>query len=298
MNRTFADRVLVLYAMNMEAAVRTVRTDPVTGLIAGLTGQAALLATLAGTVGLGVSGWLVGLACGLVTNTTVAHGLTRSGMGAAGPADRVTLTRAILAGGVAALVADAFVRPAHVGALVALAVLALVLDAVDGWVARRTGTVSAFGARFDMEVDAFLIFVLSVYVARSVGPWVLVIGAARYASLAAGRLLPWLREAVPRRYWGKLVAAVQGVVLTVAAANLVPAPAIDVALLAALALLAESFGHDAWWLWHHRPLHATRRAEQRRIVVAGSTGRGRSLALAYAEQCAAPAPADGMLRSG
>ena len=39
------------------------------------------------------------------------------------------------------------------------------LDAVDGQVARRTGTVSALGARFDMEVDAFLILVLSVYVA-------------------------------------------------------------------------------------------------------------------------------------
>ena len=73
-----------------------------------------------------------------------------------------------------------------VAALVGLAVVALVLDGVDGWVARRTGTVSALGARFDMEVDAFLILVLSVYVAGSVGPWVLAIGAARYAFWAAG----------------------------------------------------------------------------------------------------------------
>ena len=64
--------------------------------------------------------------------------------------------------------------------LVSLATVALVLDAVDGWVARRTRTTGMFGARFDAEVDAFLILVLSVYVARSVGAWVLAIGVARY----------------------------------------------------------------------------------------------------------------------
>ena len=108
--------------------------------------------------------------------------------------------------------------------LVTLTVVALVLDAVDGWVARRTGTASAVGARFDMEVDAFLIFVLSVYVAQSVGAWVLAIGAARYAFVAAGWLLPWLREPPPPRYWCKVVAAIQGIVLTVAMADVAAGP--------------------------------------------------------------------------
>ena len=77
----------------------------------------------------------------------------------------MTLTRATLAVGVAALVADSFDQPAPVAMLVTLTVVALALDAVDGWVARRTRTASALGARFDGEVDAFLILVLSVYVA-------------------------------------------------------------------------------------------------------------------------------------
>ena len=51
-----------------------------------------------------------------------------------------------------------------------MATVALLLDAVDGQVARRTNTVSALGARFDMETDAFLVLVLSVYVAPIVGP--------------------------------------------------------------------------------------------------------------------------------
>ena len=50
----------------------------------------------------------------------------------------------------------------------------------------------------------------------------LAIGLARYALLAAGRLLPWLRRPLPPRYWCKVVAAVQGIVLTVAAAGVLP----------------------------------------------------------------------------
>ena len=118
---------------------------------------------------------------GLVTTAALTHGFIRSGRRTLGAANRVTLTRAALVGGVTALVADALVGSPNIPVIVGLAVVALILDGVDGWVARRTRTVSALGARFDMEVDAFLILVLSVYVAGSVGPWVLAIGAARYA---------------------------------------------------------------------------------------------------------------------
>ena len=162
--------------------MRAVQAGPATGLIA----QVLLLAALAGTVGLGGAGWVVGVACGVITNAALARGLSRHRSDRLGPADWVTLARATLAVGVAALTADSFDQPAPVAMLVALAVVALALDAVDGWVARRNGTTSALGARFDGEVDAFLILVLSVYVARSAGAWVLAIGAARYAFLAAG----------------------------------------------------------------------------------------------------------------
>ena len=171
-----------------------------------------------------------------------------------GPADWVTLARATLTVGVAALTAASFEQPVPVTMVVSLAVIALALDAVDGWVARRTRTTRS-GARFDAEVDAFLILVLSVYVARSAGAWVLAIGVARYAFLAAGWALPWLREPLPPRYWRKVVAATQGIVLTIAAANVLPPTVTEVALVAALVLLAESFGRDVWWLRSHR--HAT-----------------------------------------
>ena len=226
----------------------TLRSGPLVGLIV----QVVLLAALAGTVGLGAAGWSAGLAYGLVTFTALGHGLHRAGAAALGPADRVTLTRATLVGGVCALVADSFARPVPVGVLVGLAAVALALDAVDGKVARRTGTVSALGARFDMEVDAFLILVLSGYLARPVGVWVLAMGAMRYAYLLGSWVLPWLRGTLPARQWRKVVAATQGIVLAVAAAGVLPRPLTVAALAVALALLVESFGHDVGWLWLRR----------------------------------------------
>ena len=185
----------------------------------------------------------------------------------AGPADWVTLARATLAVGIAALIADSFRQPVPVTLLVSLAVVALVLDAVDGWVARRT-RMTTLGAHFDAEVDAFLILILSVYVARSTGAWVLAIGAARYVFLAAAWPLPWMRERLPARYWRKVVAAIQGIVLTIAAADVLSPALAKAALLAALALLAESFGRDVWWLWRRRHVARERGPLRAGIAVA------------------------------
>jgi phosphatidylglycerophosphate synthase len=171
------------------------------------------------------------------------------------PAMWVTAARAALAVGVAALVAASFAHDTPVALIVALAAVALALDLVDGWVARRTGTASALGARLDGEVDAFLILALSVYVGSVYGAWVVAIGAARYVFLLGEWLLPWMRALLPPRRWRKVVAATQGVVLTVAAAGVLPRGLTQAVLAAALALLAASFGECVWWLWRRR--HAT-----------------------------------------
>jgi phosphatidylglycerophosphate synthase len=214
----------------------------------GVVAQAALLAALGATVGLGPAGWAAGGAFAVGLWLLLGRGLRRSGLRAFGPANQVTLARAVLTGGVTALVADGFTRPVPVAAVAVLATVALVMDGVDGQVARRTGTASVFGARFDMEVDAFLILVLSVAVAADLGPWVLAIGALRYAFVAAAWALPWLRGPLPPRFARKAVAAVQGVVLAVAVAGVLPAALTVVAVAAALAALCWSFGRDVFGL--------------------------------------------------
>jgi len=231
--------------------VSAIRTGP----LAGLIGQVALLTALGLTTGLGAAGWLTGVACGVATCVWLQRGLASADRAAWRPADTVTLTRAVLVGGVAALTAQSFGHSVHIGLFATLTAVALALDAVDGYVARRTRTASSLGARFDMEVDAFLILVLSVFVTPQVGAWVLAIGLMRYALGVATAVIPFLRAPVPPRFWRKVVAAVQGVTLAVVAADLLPPALAEFALAAALSLLVESFGRDVWWLWRERAAH-------------------------------------------
>lgn len=220
-----------------------------TGPLVGFACLLVLLGALAAVTGLDVAGWVTGIACGAGLAVLLARAMAHHRRDGLGPADRVTLTRAVIACGVAALTADSFGGHAPVAILVTLSTIGLILDGVDGQVARRTGTVSAFGARFDMEVDAFLVMVLSVYVGSTTGWWVLAIGLARYLFVAASWALPWLRGSLPPRYWAKVVAAIQGITLTAAAAGFLPDAVTTVVLLIAMALLAESFGRQIWGLW-------------------------------------------------
>jgi phosphatidylglycerophosphate synthase len=219
----------------------------------GAGAQVLLLALLGTAIGLGPAGWLTGLAFAVGTWAVLTRALRRSWLQSFGAANRVTLARATLVGCVTALVADSFESPPPVTVLVALTTVALILDAVDGKVARRTGTSSALGARFDMEVDAFLILVLSIHVATSMGPWVLLIGALRYAFVAAARVMPWLSYGpLPPSTARKTVAAMQGIVLLVAGAGILPPLPAFAAVLTALVLLIWSFGRDIRWLWRVR----------------------------------------------
>jgi phosphatidylglycerophosphate synthase len=228
--------------------VRASQAGPAIGLIA----QVLLLAVLAATAGLGAAGWAVGLACAVIMAAALARGLARRRGDRLGPASWLTLARATLAVGVAALAADSFAHDTPVALLVTLAAVALVLDGADGWVARRTATATGLGARFDGEVDAFLILALSVYVAPALGAWVLAIGTARYLFGVGEWLVPWMRAPLPPRRWRRIVAAMQGIVLTVAAADVLPRGLMEALLVAALAALAASVGECVWWLSRHR----------------------------------------------
>ncbi len=229
--------------------------------------QLLILAWLGAACGVGSFGLLAGVVYAAGLLGLLAGAMRRAGKPALGPADVVTLARALLVGGVTALVVDGL----HTGStavvpLVGVAAVALALDAVDGQVARRTGTVSEVGARFDMEVDAFLILVLSVHVASIVGPWALAIGAMRYVFVAASWLLPWLNGTLPVSYVAKTVAALQGVVLVVASLPVLGLPAAAVLVAVALAFLGWSFGRSVLLLWSgHRRL-STRDAHQDVII--------------------------------
>jgi phosphatidylglycerophosphate synthase len=230
----------------------------------GLAGLVALLAGLTATVGVGRSAWAVGLGSAVLLGALVVRGLSNDGRQNLGPADLVTLTRGLLACAVAALTVQSLLGHDVTAALLALTVPALALDAVDGQVARRTRTVTQFGGRFDGEVDAFLILVLSAAAGPVVGWWVLAAGLVRYAFAVAGWVLPWMRAPLEYRHWRKVVTASVGILLTVAVAQVLPPALTLLAVLVALGLLAESFGRDVRWLWRHRvPAPAPSRSPRR-----------------------------------
>jgi phosphatidylglycerophosphate synthase len=165
-----------------------------------------------------------------------------------GAANYVTLCRALLTG---VLVWIAVVPPAsRLGWTAAwTAGLIAALDGVDGWLARRSGMSSAFGARFDMETDAALLLVLSALAWRydKAGAWVLLIGLMRYLFVAAGRLLPWLTAPLTPTRRGRVVAVVQ--MVTLAVMLVLPRPLASTAAATSLALLAWSFAVDIRRLW-------------------------------------------------
>jgi phosphatidylglycerophosphate synthase len=209
-------------------------------------------------------GWCAAFSYLLISTALLLRGMRNASVSRFGPANVVTAARSTLVGIITGIVAASFIAPIPVGMLVAVAVPALLLDAVDGWIARRTNSMTELGARFDMEVDAFLLLVLSAYVSQRLGVWVLAIGLMRYAFVAAGWIMPWMRGQLPFRYWRKVVTAAQGAALTIAAADVFPV--FDVVLVAiALALLVESFARDVLWLAVRRSRNApaTQQQDQR-----------------------------------
>jgi phosphatidylglycerophosphate synthase len=173
-----------------------------------------------------------------------------------GACNAVTLFRAGLGATLVTLIlVDGLAENAMKGWAVAIvATAALSLDGVDGWLARRSGLSSAFGARFDMEVDAALALLLSLLALAddAVGPVVLVLGLMRYAFVAASWRLPWMAAPLPERFGRKAVCVIQIAALIALQTPIVTGSvALTIALGAALALI-WSFGRDILWLWRNR----------------------------------------------
>ena len=133
--------------------------------------------------------------------------------------------------------------PAVAWTVVSIALVASLLDGVDGWVARRTGTVTAFGTRFDMETDAALILVLAILVWRygKAGPWVLLSGLLRYVFVGAGWLWPWMKAPLGSTLRAKIICVVQIVALIIAIAPAIAPPTSSVVAAVALLALCYSF---------------------------------------------------------
>lgn len=164
-----------------------------------------------------------------------------------GLCNSVTLARAALT---AVLAGAVFVPEFNAWGVFAIAAVAFAMDGLDGWLARKTNLSSAFGARFDMEVDAVLSALLAIIALTSgrVGPEVLLLGFMRYGFVALSFLMPSLRGELPPSFRRKAVCVVQIATLLMLICPLTPAVLLVPVTLTAALLLVWSFAVDARWL--------------------------------------------------
>lgn len=141
-----------------------------------------------------------------------------------------------------------------------ICLLALILDGVDGKVARATDSATDFGARFDMELDSLfaLGLCLAVVALDKAGIWVLAIGLMRYAFLVAGYWVAFIRQPLPESFRRKTICVWQLATLIVAVLPVIPAGFATPTLKLALALLCYSFFTDLFWLYKRRKLSSSR----------------------------------------
>lgn len=172
--------------------------------------------------------------------------IAKRGAGRFGEANQATLLRS----GLVCLIGSALLASGqapeigwHMAGLIALA---LALDGVDGYLARRLNLASDFGARFDMEIDALLLLILSALVWQTgqAGIWVLMIGLMRYAFVAASWVWPRLAAPLHPSFRRKTICALQGIALL--ACLLPPLDQTEASAIALVALssLILSFGLD------------------------------------------------------
>lgn len=129
--------------------------------------------------------------------------------------------------------------------LCGLAVLALSMDGLDGWLARRTGLSSGFGARFDMETDALLGAVLSIILWQTGTPLiVLLLGFMRYIFVVATWIWPWLSAPLPDNMRRKTVCVIQIAALIILLVPVLPAALFTLILWGATLTLGWSFALD------------------------------------------------------
>jgi phosphatidylglycerophosphate synthase len=169
-----------------------------------------------------------------------------------GAANQVTTARAVFVALIAACIGDLSDAAAAAAAAGAIAVTAM--DGIDGWVARRTRMSSAFGARFDMEVDALLIMVLSIlaWQYEKAGGWVMLSGLLRYVFVLAGWVWPWMERPLEPSRRRQTVCVVQIAALIVVVEPFVARPISTAVAAIGLAILAVSFLVDTRWLVLHR----------------------------------------------
>lgn len=231
--RSFAQGVVVLSALGPIATYLSYR-------IAASAGAAAPEAA-AGLTAAFCGGGAVIVLSALASRRAYPH--ARLGL-----CNLITLMRGA---GIAVLAGLVVTPDAALGWWLALFALALlVLDGLDGWVARRERLQSTFGARFDVETDvAFALTLAALAISLGqVGTWFLLLGLLRPLFVAAGWVWSALRAPLPDAKWRKYAAGVQMSVQVLLVSPLLGPPVTSLIGAIVLIVIMGGFAKDIYWL--------------------------------------------------
>ena len=94
--------------------------------------------------------------------------------------------------------------------ILVVAILSLILDGIDGYLARKHNQITALGAYFDMETDAYFTIIICavLFLTKDVPVWILLIGCLRYIYVLLLYLLKWQHRSESSTYWAKLNAVI------------------------------------------------------------------------------------------
>lgn len=125
-----------------------------------------------------------------------------------------------------------------------LALLVLLLDGLDGYLARRFKTASDFGAYLDMETDAFFVLSLTsiLYMQGKVGAWLLFAGWLRYLYFLVILFIKPKKQKEARNYFAQVIAVL--LMASLVAGFLLPSNIHQPLLFLAFFLVLGSFGQS------------------------------------------------------
>lgn len=136
--------------------------------------------------------------------------------------------------------------------LISLCLGILVTDAVDGWLARKTGRSSTFGSFFDKESDAlFLLILCGLAAFRGRLPlWILGAGLLRYLFVVLLFFIPRSEKTEER---SNLARYIYGGMIAALLFSFLPYPSLyQPVVIGATGLLAGSFVYSLWALIRRR----------------------------------------------
>ena len=164
-----------------------------------------------------------------------------------GYANMVTTLRLLII--LSTLVFSTHLSPLEIALLLLLAIL---MDGLDGFLARRFQQTSLFGERLDMETDAFLVAAVSIYHAtHGLAPqWIIVPGLMRYFfGLAVLFFKSGGKEMTSKRFRATIAVIFFGSLLT---PFVIPRPLSDWVVQIAGGLILLSFGLSFFALMLHQ----------------------------------------------